>query len=111
MCALAAIYHLDPASTDVILCPYRLLTGWACPGCGLTRAAHYVLHADLSTAFAYNPLAFVAMPLVLGFAAAPHLLKVDEAVRWRTVLGWMALGATLAFWLWRNTPAYPFLRL
>lgn len=109
--ALAAIYRLDPTATGLILCPYRLLTGWACPGCGLTRATHYLLHADVAAAFAYNPLAFAALPLVLGFVLAPQLTDEATATQWRTRLGWLALALTLSFWLWRNTAAYPFLRL
>lgn len=109
--ALAAAYHLDPTDTGLVLCPYRLLTGWACPGCGLTRAVHYLLHADVRAAFVHNPLAFVAAPLALGFAAAPRLLDDVHASRWRTALGWIGLALTLVFWLWRNTTAYPFLHL
>jgi len=109
--ALVAAYHIDPTDNGLILCPYRLLTGWACPGCGLTRAVHYALHANLHAAFIHNPLAFVAAPLVLGFATAPRLVGHARASRWRTALGWFGLALTLAFWLWRNTPAYPFLRL
>ena len=33
-----------------------LLTGWWCPGCGLTRAAHHLLHGDIGRAHGYNAL-------------------------------------------------------
>lgn len=109
--ALGGIYHLDPEASGPILCPYRALTGLPCPGCGLTRATHYLLRGDLATAWAYNPLLFLAMPLALAFALAPLAVSEPEATRWRTRLGWLALGLTLAFWVWRNTALYPFLRL
>lgn len=109
--ALAGIYHLDPDAGGPLLCPYRALTGLACPGCGLTRATHYLLRGDVATAWVHNPLLFLGVPLALGFALAPLALSEPLATRWRTRLGWLALALTLAFWVWRNTALYPFLRL
>lgn len=109
--ALVGLYHLDPEANGVILCPYRVLTGLACPGCGLTRAAHHLVRGDLATAWTYNPLLFVAVPLVVAFALAPRVVTDPTATRWRTRLGWTGLTLALVFWVWRNTPLYPFLHL
>jgi len=109
--ALVGLYHLDPEANGIILCPYRALTGWACPGCGLTRAAHHVVRGDVATAWTYNPLVFVAVPLVVAFALTPRVMADPAATRWRTRLGWTGLALALAFWVWRNTSLYPFLRL
>ncbi len=109
--ALVTLYVVDPSGLGVTLCPYRAVTGTACPGCGLTRALHHLLHAEFRTAFAYNPFVFVASPLVLAAAAAPRLSAERQGVRCQTLLGWTLVALTLAFWIWRNTPSYPFLRL
>jgi hypothetical protein len=109
--ALAGIYHLDPDAGGLILCPYRALTGLACPGCGMTRATHFLLRGDLASAWAYNPLLFLAVPLVLAFALAPRALSAPCALRWRTRIGWVGLACALVFWIWRNTALYPLLRL
>lgn len=77
----------------------------------MTRAVHYLLRADVATAFAYNPLLFVAVPAGGTFAVLPRMIGEAAGTRWRTYLGWAMLAVTLAFWLWRNTPWYPLLRL
>ncbi|MFZ1677089.1 MAG: DUF2752 domain-containing protein [Saprospiraceae bacterium] len=38
------------------LCPFRLLTGWLCPGCGSQRAMHQFLHGHFGEAMRLNPL-------------------------------------------------------
>lgn len=37
-------------------CPIHLITGYDCPGCGLQRAAHSILHGRLREAMGYNAL-------------------------------------------------------
>ena len=47
-------------------CPFRLLTGFTCPGCGTTRALHQILHGHFDTAFTLNPLLLLlAIPFLL----------------------------------------------
>ena len=51
----AYVTALDPSQNSVFLpCPYRSLTGWWCPGCGVTRATHHLLRGDLTQALRYN---------------------------------------------------------
>ena len=45
-------------------CPFLLLTGLRCPGCGSQRAVHSLLHLDIGQAFACNALLVVSLPLV-----------------------------------------------
>lgn len=104
------VYRLDPLER-LIPCPYLAMTGMPCPGCGMTRAVHFLMHADVVTAFSYNPLLFLAAPVALAFAGAPHLVGEQRGGRWRTSLAWFMLAITLLFWVWRNTPWYPLLRL
>lgn len=62
-----------------VLCPFRLCTGYACPGCGLTRSALAVVRGDLETAWRYHPFVFV---LVVELA-------VVAAVLWYSGSGWL----------------------
>ena len=106
------VYVADPTRRMITPpCPYLTLTGLACPGCGLIRATHFLLHGDVSQAFAYNPWAFVTAPALLLFAVLPSITDATRAVRARTTLAWTMLFFTLAFWIWRNTPGYPFIRV
>lgn len=82
-------------------CPFLRLTGFPCPGCGMTRAYKSLLAGDLSAAFAYHPLFALAPILVLEIALyscrpAKHreillfALCLLFAVTWllRLLLGW-----------------------
>lgn len=42
------------------------MTGMACPGCGLTRAASALLRGDLVAAWEFHPLVLVALSWATG---------------------------------------------
>ena len=103
---LAVYYALDPASSTLFpKCPFLLLTGLRCPGCGSQRAVQCLLHGDVAGAAAQNLLLVVSIPLLL-------LLFAAEAVRrkhprfYRTIyhprLAWTFLALTLLWWTGRN---------
>jgi Protein of unknown function (DUF2752) len=87
-------------------CTFHQLTGWHCPGCGMTRAAHAALHGEILQAFRFNPLGMLLLPL----ASAGLALEILSWVRGRpqgfrlsvgSKGGWVILGLILAFWLLR----------
>ncbi len=43
-------------------CPFHAVTGWWCPGCGLTRGTRALMHGHLQQALGFN----LFTPLVLG---------------------------------------------
>lgn len=45
-----------PSDDGPTVCPFALTTGMACPGCGLTRAAGYLVRGDIASALTYHPL-------------------------------------------------------
>ena len=107
------LWYFDPTKAGFFpVCPLYSLTGFACPGCGLTRGFHALLHGDVLTALDFNALIPVFV-LVFGFLLF-SLLSV--AVRGR---GLVRLSASpkflvgifvllLAFGVVRNLPVYPF---
>src|SRR5438477_9825078 len=46
-------------------CPFRLVTGWQCPGCGSTRAFYQLLHLHPVAAFKLNPLIMLTLPFIV----------------------------------------------
>ena len=110
---LAAVYHFDPATTNLFpLCPIRALTGYYCPGCGMTRALHQLLHGHIASALAYNPLIAVIVPLGMYW-----LLSEVAMLAWNRELPrprptprllCSILVAMLAFGVLRNIPYFPF---
>jgi Protein of unknown function (DUF2752) len=66
-----------PSDNGIILCPFRALTGYPCPGCGMTRAFSAIGHGELWRAVRYNPfspLLFLAA-LAVWVAAAATILN------------------------------------
>jgi len=49
----------------VPLCAFHFVTGFPCPGCGLTRAFISMFHGEFSRAIAFNALAPVLFVLML----------------------------------------------
>lgn len=98
----------DPRAADSVFppCVFHLLTGLHCPGCGLTRALHALVHGDIARAWAMHPLLLVALPLLAAMAG--------QALSGRTVLpsvldrrvrdGRTWLAVLLVFGVLRNLP-------
>lgn len=55
--ALALLLAWTPTDDGPTICPFALLTGHACPGCGMTRALAYLVRGDFDRALLYHPLA------------------------------------------------------
>lgn len=67
--ALTYIGLADPHRPGSVFppCPFKLLTGWNCPGCGGLRMVHDLLHLDLSAAVTDNVFLLVGLPLLAGW--------------------------------------------
>src|SRR5271155_1144487 len=82
--ALGYIGLVDPHKPGSFFpqCPFRLLTGLNCPGCGALRMTHDVLHGHLVAAINDNVLLLVVITLLAwtivrnlpGFPLVPTLL-------------------------------------
>jgi Protein of unknown function (DUF2752) len=47
------------AIPNLLPCPFKLLTGWPCPGCGLTHAICDISHGRFAMAWAANPFGYL----------------------------------------------------
>lgn len=94
-------------------CPFLLLTGWWCPGCGTLRAVHDLAHLDIGGALARNPLTVLLVP-VLVLAWATWLLRLtgrDAPVVGRApapVVG-VLVALVLSYGVLRNLPGWTWL--
>lgn len=55
-----------PTDDGPTLCPFALMTGIACPGCGMSRALAWLVRGDFGTAVTYHPLAPMLAAIALG---------------------------------------------
>lgn len=50
------VYKTDPSTGPILSCAFNKTTGYKCPGCGMTRASHSIMHGDIKSAYNYNKL-------------------------------------------------------
>lgn len=67
---VAALANPATIEDGPVICPFRLMTGLPCPGCGLTRSWVYLVHGQWHDAFAANPFGPILLLLCIGYVAA-----------------------------------------
>ncbi len=66
---VAALLAMNPTDSGPTICPIALVTGVACPGCGMTRAASALIRGDLPLALTYHPLIpLIAVLAIVGWS-------------------------------------------
>lgn len=62
------LYLLNPSSYWFMpKCPFKLITGLNCPGCGIQRAIHAMLHGKFTEAITYNYYLVYSGPYATSF--------------------------------------------
>ena len=84
--ACVALARFDPLGSHwPFHCPFKLLTGLQCPGCGSQRALHALLAGRVGEAVGYNLFLVFAVPYLLLLIMG-HLLPEGQtktvALRW-----------------------------
>ncbi len=107
------LFIFEPGKTGFFpACPFRIVTGFACPGCGSTRGLHRLLHADVVGAFEFNPLMVLSLPFLLYALVRYTAAAVRGRPLQRHYLDakyiWALFGVIMSFWIFRNTRFYPF---
>jgi Protein of unknown function (DUF2752) len=104
--ALGYIGLVDPHNPGSVfpVCPFRLLTGWNCPGCGALRMIHDLLHGDLAAAINDNVFLLAGIPVLAGWI----LLRRRRGKSPLTIPALVAVViAALAWTVLRNLPGFP----
>lgn len=127
---VAVLAANDPsaAGSRFPACVVRTWTGLWCPGCGLTRAGHELLHGDIVAALGYNlfvPVAAVGIALAWWAWCSSAWGLTFLPVRVRALVGdpgsarrrrsdgalWAMFWALIAYGVLRNIPVEPFTAL
>jgi hypothetical protein len=85
-------------------CPFRAITGYACPGCGSLRTLHDLAHGHFTTALTHNAMLVMMLP----FAMAAWLRAVTGRAGAVATPRWLSYAAIAVLAVWtvvRNLPA------
>lgn len=58
------IYNQPADNGPILPCFFKKVTGFQCPGCGMTRSIRSFLHFEFKKSFHYNKLPFTIVPLI-----------------------------------------------
>ncbi len=102
-----AYYVINRLTGLYIPCVFRLLTGYQCPGCGVTRMLFSILHFQFEDAFHYNPLVFIYLPFIIAYYIYMNYLyiyqKKDQILKKiPNYVGIVVIFITLLFGILRN---------
>ena len=89
-------------------CPFRILTGYECPGCGSQRAIHDLLNLKINSAIHANALLVFSIPYILLLFFA-ELLKSKSGffmrlykILFSTKAIWTVFVIIIFWWFARN---------
>lgn len=109
--AITAYYFfINPSTTTFgFQCLFYKTTGLFCPGCGGQRAFHHLLHGDFASAFQYNLLIFMALPLVgIKFYEEFFEKKIIPNFIYSSKFLTVLIFFVVVFTVLRNLPNLPF---
>lgn len=103
-------FFVDARKGGFPQCPFHLLTGWFCPGCGSQRALSSLLHGNVFEAMHNNILMVAFLPFLL-YSAFVNLRYADARkmkLLYAPFFVKVVLVTIICFWVIRNIPHHPF---
>ncbi len=102
---LCIYFYFDPSDNFFPRCPFLSITGYQCPGCGSQRAIHALLHGDIASAWHFNAILLVFIPVVVVLLVAE--IKREKWSRFYAKVNsrlmiWGAAIVILMWWILRN---------
>jgi len=88
------------------LCLLVAITGYPCPGCGMTRAAFCLLHLDFAEAFRMHPFIYVIGGYMAIFAWNRYI-RLRKAGKFLNITLIAIMIAMILFYLWRMKMYFP----
>lgn len=92
-----AIYCIVTQFAFGIICPFKILTGADCPGCGLTRGSLCVLSGHWRRALSYNVMSFAWVGLILWLLYQRYVAAKTK-IAWELPVILISVG-TIFIWV------------
>ena len=87
--------HDNHLETDQSLCPFKMLTGFPCPGCGITKSLVYCYEGDLLKSLYYHILG----PFVIVFCFVIIIVLTTELLTKREYFNALLYNKKIAYGL------------
>lgn len=101
-CCFILYHYFDPThSRWAPKCPFWLVTGYYCPGCGSQRAIHSFLNGHIWEGIQYNYILLPSLLYVLALIVFPKEGKIHSALS-SSMACWVILSVFLLWWVVRN---------
>ena len=97
-------HHLD---TEQSLCPFKMLTGFPCPGCGITKSLVYFYEGNILKSVSYHILG----PFVIVFCIITIAVLITELKTGKEYFNSMLYNKKMAYGLAFFLAAYHIMRL
>lgn len=112
---LGLLYYVFGKFTGLYIpCIFYKVTGWYCPGCGVTRMFHALLEGDFYRAFNSNEALFLLLPFfVIGFLV--YIIRyiktgTGKNSKAESFFIYLVLVIVILFGIVRNLPQFGFLQ-
>ncbi|MGN1481544.1 DUF2752 domain-containing protein [Porcipelethomonas sp.] len=106
-------YFITTRLGIAVPCIFHKITGFYCPGCGVTRMCIHLINLDFYRAFRSNPGVFLSLPLLIVIFSASAYSHVrygkPAKQKWLTVLEIITAVMLIIFGILRNIPFFSFL--
>jgi len=96
--------HLE---ADQSLCPFKMLTGFPCPGCGITKSMVYFYEGDIYKSLYYHILG----PFVIAFCISAIIVLSTELITKKEYFNQLLYNKKLAYGLAIFLATYHFIRI
>ena len=109
VCLGVIYFFIDPTtSTFAPKCPFRLLTGFDCPACGIQRFAHHLLNGEWGVAIRYNYFIVISLPYFIAVAITTFFKgkRVEAVCQYvqHPYVVLLVLALMILWWIVRNIP-------
>jgi hypothetical protein len=92
-----AVYGIGAQLAFGTVCPFKILTGVNCPGCGLTRGSLCVLSGRWRSALSYNVMSFAWVGLILWLLWQRYI-AAKQKIAWEPPVILVSIG-TVIVWI------------
>ncbi len=113
--ALLIIYILLSNQFKLYIpCPIYKLTGYYCPGCGITRMLNSLIHLEFYQAFRYNAFIFILFPIFILYfilQLRSHYTNKDNIMNTKQFnkFWYILIILAIIFGIIRNIPLFAYL--